>query len=207
MANEVIWPEFTPVRHKRDGYAGWIHSVTRMRELFTGEVDSDWQYTIRVPGKERMLIAPGADLEWVAAGAPFPPYIRVEDQSDGRYHEETRLHSLKYQISDMAWEDRWNLLVYVAVPLIGVGETVHTILSLVHARCKTKKERLERYRYALTEWRSDLDMLLCHYQKSPTLKDAVLLEYIKKTEHKMDDIKIEKKFAERWERAELKNKG
>ncbi len=193
------WPELTPVRHKRDGYEGWIHSTTKIVELFTGNKNVPWQYTVRVADENRMRVAPPGDLEWISERAPFPPYIAVSTNTDLRYQEESRLHSLRYHVADIAWQDRWFILIFVAVPILGPQEVAHTILSLIHNRTKMRKEHAQRYLYALTEWRCDLDMVLDRYQKSSLLTQPELKSYLIKVNRELDGLKIEKKYPQRKE--------
>jgi hypothetical protein len=191
------WPELTPVRHKDRTYEGWIHSTTKIQDLFTGNKNVSWQYTIRVADAERMKVAPPEDLEWIPEKAPFPPYITFSTNTDLRYQEESRLHSLKYHVADIAWYDRWIILVYVAVPILGPQEVIHTILSLIHNRTKMRKEHAKRYLYALTEWRSDLDMILERYAKFSSLNDRDLKSYLTKVNRELDSLNIEQKYLQR----------
>lgn len=193
----IKWPEYTPVRHKSAKYEGWIHSTTKITGLFTGNLDVPWQYSIRVADEERLRVAPPEDLIWISEQAPFPPFIAVNNPGDNRYQEESRLHSLNYQVADMAWEDRWFVLVYVAVPILGVNEVVHTLLSLIHNRTKMRKDHAQRYLYALTEWRCDLDMVLVRYAGSPELNSTETRSYLSKVNRELDSLNIEKKYLGR----------
>jgi hypothetical protein len=191
------WPEFTPVRHKSAKYQGWIHSTTKITDLFTGNTNTPWQYTIRVADEDRMRVAPPEDLERISEKAPFPPYITLCNQGGDRYQEESRLHSLRYQVADMAWEDRWIILLFVAVPILGVHEVVHTLLSLIHNRTKMRKEHAQRYMYALTEWRCDLDMIMDRFNNAEEIKTSETRSYLLKVNRELDSLKIENKYESR----------
>ena len=113
---EEEWPIYTPVRHKIEGYKGWIDGVTRLKDCFTGHVESVWQYRIRMIDSEKRKIAPPEDLERITEGAQLPVFLVrntapafidvdgmlvVNPDYDGkkRFIEETDLHALGYQIS------------------------------------------------------------------------------------------------------------
>jgi hypothetical protein len=59
----IEFPNGAHVRHKKDGYHGWIDDKTRLAQLFTGGVNCLWQYRIRIINEDKRRIAPPDDLE------------------------------------------------------------------------------------------------------------------------------------------------
>lgn len=55
-------PDGTKVKHKTLNYFGYIDGVTRVKSVFTGNKDCEWQYRVRIPGKDKRMIAPEEDL-------------------------------------------------------------------------------------------------------------------------------------------------
>lgn len=53
----------TKVKHKIEGYVGVIDGITRMKEFFTGNINCDFQYRVKILGEETRKIAPEQDLE------------------------------------------------------------------------------------------------------------------------------------------------
>jgi len=177
-------PEYTPVRHKKAGYKGWIHSTTKMSELFTGQKKYDWQYTITVEGLEEKKVAPGEDLEVIMDSREFPPFLRETKNLESGYIEETALHMLGYRITDMSWDQRWNILINVGIPILGPLKVVSTITNLIYTRL-SNVEMAERNQHALLEWRRDLDMVLDRFGDDSELDNPELLEYVNNTKNKM----------------------
>jgi len=164
MSNEQIWPLHTPVKHNIEGYIGWIHSTTTMKDIFTGDFSVKWQYTIRVDGIEQTKVAPPNDLLWIESQAPFPSYlIYKESVSDKNYIQETRLHALGYQISDLNSEERWDILKYVAIPMLGTKEVVRTIMAVISSRI-ARPANAEKFRHAIKAWNKDLNAIALHNQ-------------------------------------------
>lgn len=156
---EQIWPVHTPVSHSREGYIGWIHATTRMKEIFTGDTSVAWQYTIRVEGSDQMKVAPASDLVWIQTKAPFPAYVMYKETvSDKNYLQETRLHALGYRISDLNSEERWEILKFVAIPMLGAKEVVRTIMAVVLSRI-ARPVNADKFRHAFKEWNRDLNVI------------------------------------------------
>lgn len=157
-----ILPLHTPVKHKKDAYIGYVHATTRMKEIFTGNVEVAWQYTLKVEGSEQLKVAPAEDLEWVSKDAPFPFYLLYKDaRTDKQYLEETRLHALGYRITDLNSEERWAILKYVAIPMLGPKEVVRTIMAVVSSRI-ARPANAEKFRFAFKEWNRDLNAIAAH---------------------------------------------
>ena len=184
---ESILPEFTPVKHKKEGYEGWIHAITRMRELFTGDTSSDWQYTITVEGSEEKRVAPAEDLEVIANSRKWPPFLAAVKSLKSGFREETKLHVLGYKLMDVTPVQRWNILTNVAIPILGTLEVARNIADLIYSRLPNV-EIAERSRNALMEWKKDLDMILDEFRDDPELKNSNLSQYIKSLYKKMADL-------------------
>jgi hypothetical protein len=191
MSNE-IWPLHTPVKHKRDGYIGYVHATTRMKEIFTGNTDLAWQYTLKVEGSQQLKVAPPEDLEWIAQDAPFPFYLLYKDsRTDKQYLEETRLHALGYRISDLNADERWDILKYVAIPMLGSKEVVRTIIAVVSSRI-ARPANAEKFRFAFKEWNRDLNAIAVHCANAPdAATTATSIAYIQRKllDAKMIDVK------------------
>jgi len=180
------FPKYTPVRHKKEGYKGWVHETTRMKELFTGNKNCDWQYTIRLEENGKIQIAPEEDLEINASSPAFPYFINGSIDPESGFQLETKLRALGYQITDMHWSDRWKILINVAIPILGIEEVVRTILDRIYQTLESGSKMVERRKYALIEWRRDMDMLLDKFNDSEVLKDPGLLQYIRSIKRKLD---------------------
>ncbi len=187
---EQKFPKYTPVKHKREGYKGWIHETTRMKELFTGNKDCDWQYTIRLAEDGIMRVAPEEDLEINTDSSSFPPFIEDNIDSESGFQLETKLRALGYQITDIHWRERWEILINVAIPILGIEEVTRTILNRIYQTLKSGSEMIEKRKYALTEWRRDVEMLLDRFNESKELKNSNLLQYIHNIQSKLDSIGI-----------------
>jgi hypothetical protein len=72
--------------------------------------------------------------------------------------DESRLHSLGYQLTGLTRSQRWGVLVNMAIPKLGVDETIRTIQSLVNLR-KNQKNGAKRYSNAIREWEWDIKQL------------------------------------------------
>ncbi len=176
-----IWPLHTPVKHKRDGYIGYVHATTRMKEIFTGNKEVTWQYTLKVEGSEQLKVAPVEDLEWIAKDAPFPFYLLYKDsRTDKQYLEETRLHAVGYKISDLNSEERWAILKYVAIPMLGAKEVVRTIMAVVSSRI-ARPANAEKFRFAFKEWNRDLNAIARHCEEDEdAAKTATSIAYVQR---------------------------
>ena len=180
-------PEFTPVRHKRESYKGWIHQATRMKEIFTGDKDCEWQYSIKVEGCERVKIAPPEDLEIITESAEFPPFLLNEYRSNSGYREETRLRMLGYRITDLDLCQRWNILNNTAIPILGFEEVIRTILDLMFTRLANEEQAIRHF-YALTQWKKDVEMVLEKYKNIVKDIDENLLDYYGKICYRLKEL-------------------
>ena len=188
MSDETIWPLHTPIKHKTMGYVGWIHATTSMKEIFTGDVSVSWQYTIRVEGDESLKVAPAQDLEWIQAQAPFPAYlVYTQSLSDKNYLQETRLHMLGYQMSDLNSEERWKILKFVAIPMLNATEVTRTIIAVISSRI-ARPANAEKFRHAFKGWNNDLNTILEYRQGVED--EAVLQSMISNIQRKLLDLKF-----------------
>jgi len=166
MSDDLIWPLHTPVRHKKDGYIGWVHATTTIKDIFTGDLSVKWQYTIRLEGSESMKVAPASDLEWITTQAPFPNYVMYNGSvSDKNYLQETRLHALGYQISDLNSQERWDILKFVAIPMLGPKEVVRTIMAVLSSRI-ARPANADKFRHAIKAWNKDLNAIVLHCKET-----------------------------------------
>ena len=78
--------------------------------------------------------------------------------SDKNYLQETRLHALGYQISDLNSEDRWNIIKFVAIPMLGAKEVVRTIMAVISSRI-ARPANADKFRFAIKEWNRDLNAI------------------------------------------------
>ena len=188
MSDDVIWPLHTPVRHKSDGYVGWIHSTTTLKNVFTGDVSVKWQYTVRVDGSLKTKVAPSDDLQWIDTKAPFPNYVTFNDSlSDKNYLQETRLHALGYQISDLNSDERWDILKFVAIPMLGAKEVVRTIMAVISSRI-ARPANAEKFRHAFKAWNKDLNTIVLHCKG---IEDEVAIRSsVSYIQRKLLDIKM-----------------
>jgi len=188
MSDEVIWPLHTPVRHKSDGYVGWIHSTTTLKNVFTGDVSVKWQYTVRVDGNLKTMVAPPDDLQWIETQAPFPNYVTFNDSlSDKNYLQETRLHALGYQISDLNSDERWNILKFVAIPMLGAKEVVRTIMAVISSRI-ARPANADKFRHAIKAWNKDLNAIVLHCIGAED--EAAIRSSVSYIQRKLLDIKM-----------------
>jgi hypothetical protein len=56
-------PDGTKVKHRKLNYIGYIEGITKIKGIFTGNTNCDWQYRIRIHGQDIRKIAPEDDLE------------------------------------------------------------------------------------------------------------------------------------------------
>jgi hypothetical protein len=80
----------------------------------------------------------------------------------------------------------------VAIPILGLEETVKTILDLMFARLKPAGEKAEKYYSALSEWNHDLEMLLDKFKDAPELKNQRLNNYVQSIRKMMADLKTKR---------------
>jgi hypothetical protein len=184
--NEDEYPVYTPVRHKTQGYTGWIYDTTTSKSFFTGNTDCRWQYRVWV-GDEDIRIAPLEDLEINDRHPPLPVEVKKKIGSSTGFRKETELHALGYHLTDTSQEERADILLKVAVPYLGVYKVVKTIANLIYGRLKAMRKN----RNALYEWSYDLDRLLRRYDYRSSLFDRDLIQYIMNIKKKLRNNQIE----------------
>ena len=188
LNDDVIWPLHTPVKHKKDGYTGWIHATTTLKELFTGDLTVKWQYTIRIEGDLKLKVAPPDDLQWIDSKAPFPNYVMYQESvSDKNYLQETRLHALGYQITDLNSEQRWDILKFVAIPMLGAKEVVRTIMAVISSRI-ARPANADKFRHAIKAWNKDLNAIVRHCKGQED--EASITSSVSYIQRKILDLKI-----------------
>jgi hypothetical protein len=177
---EEIWPDLTPVRHKSEGYTGWIDGVTRMKELFTGNKECLWQYRVKVAGESSRRVVGSDALERIEHNGVFPDEgFSGGVVLDGGFQQETRLHFLGYNITDKSHDDRWSVIFYTAVPILGLKAVLRTIMMLAERRMSSAK-MLQRNYYALLEWKKDLERIRLEYAADPLLKETWVVNGLNK---------------------------
>lgn len=80
--------------------------------------------------------------------------LQLRGQSD--------LFACGYQITEMDREERWRVLVAVAVPLLGLAAVMTQIDWLIQSRSNQRRD----YRHAIGEWEHDLSRLRRWYGRS-----------------------------------------
>jgi hypothetical protein len=158
---ERRFPNLTPVRHKKEGYAGWIDGVTKIEGLFTGNKNMAWQYRVYLSDGKRK-VAPEEDIEHTADLKGLPP-----EELRSRYVEsfegESDLHALGYNLSDMNQEERQKLLVFCALPMLGPERVIKSLCDILWRKVRRNKtEKIEKYHNAIEQWSRDLDFVLKH---------------------------------------------
>lgn len=191
MTLERKFFDLTPVRHKTEGYYGWIDGITYMKEHFTGNQDCQWQYRIYISGSEKRRVAPEADLEINKDALDKLPPRALSSLNSGYYKDETQLHALGYQISDKSWQERWQILHNVAIPKLGVENVLETILNLIYKTLQSGGKVVTKNKNALVEWQSDVDMILDNYGYSTGAINKDLLQYIYKIKRELESQGIE----------------
>jgi hypothetical protein len=167
---------------------GWIHATTTMKEVFTGDLSVKWQYTVRVDGSLQMKVAPAQDLQWVESHAPFPVYVMYKESvSDKNYLQETRLHAIGYQISDLNSQQRWSILKFVAIPMLGASEVVRTIMAVISSRI-IRPANAGKFRHAIREWNRDLNAIAVYCKGGEDA--AALCSSISYIQRKLLDVKM-----------------
>ena len=188
MSDDVIWPLHTPVMHKKDGYVGWIHATTTLKDVFTGDLSVKWQYTVRVDGSLQTKVAPADDLQWVDTQAAFPNYVMYKETvSDKNYLQETRLHALGYQILDLNSEERWDILKFVAIPMLGAKEVVRTIMAVISSRI-ARPANADKFRHAIKAWNKDLNAIALNCKG--TDEEAAVRSSVSYIQRKLLEIKM-----------------
>lgn len=133
----------TNVRHKKEGYEGWIHETTEIEGLFTGNKKCEWQYSIKLKNGD-IVIAPEEDLEIILNNAGIPPYLDIINNKNNWGKDETLLHKLGYQITGMNYGERCTVLINVVIPMLGICHVIYKICMLMGSRM-TNKIRADQY--------------------------------------------------------------
>lgn len=149
----------TPVKHIRDGYKGWINGTTKMKEIFTGNKEVEFQYCVQIPNEDKRRIAPAEDLEVITDVKEFPEFIFENESPD---ETESWLHALGYQITDKDFKERINILMNVAIPYRGERSVIFKLTSFMKSRA-TSVARIRQYYHALSEWNRDINFILAKY--------------------------------------------
>lgn len=89
--------------------------------------------------------------------------FETADDSSG-LSEISALRKMGYQITNTTREKRWSVL-QAAVPAIGLKKIAYTIAGNVKLR-KGQKNGREKFRYAISEWEYDLQILKQKYYKN-----------------------------------------
>jgi len=110
-----------------------------------------------------------------------------ESVSDKNYLQETRLHALGYQISDLNSQERWNILKYVAIPMLGAKEVVRTIMAVISSRI-ARPANAGKFRHAIREWNRDLNAIALYCQG--TTEQAAIHSVISYIQRKLLDGKM-----------------
>jgi very-short-patch-repair endonuclease len=84
------------------------------------------------------------------------------DFKQKKYDDETELFKTGYKITGLTRNQRWNILQNNSIPQIGLHNVISTIEYLIRIKSSTPKMK-EKYKYALQEWKYDLDRLRKYY--------------------------------------------
>lgn len=101
--------------------------------------------------------------------------------------EESDLFRLGYKITNMTQNDRWNILVSLAVPKYGAEKVIDIILMLVKMRMATA-ETVKRNQNALSEWIFDVERLIDEYKEDLGARALALQKHIKNIEHEIKKL-------------------
>lgn len=192
------FPNLTPVKHKKDGYVGWIDGVTKIETLFTGNSDAEWQYRVYLSAEKRN-VAPEDDLEHNLDLKGLPP-----EDLRSRYAEsfegESDLHAIGYNLTDLNPEQRRELLSFCALPMLGPDKSLKSLCDILWRKVRRNKvEKIEKYHNAIEQWSHDLDYILTHKSvdlnklTQETLKYvAVVKDHLEKYVHVESDVPVKK---------------
>lgn len=184
------------VKHKRDAYEGVIDGRTKLKGIFTGNQDVEFQYRIRVHGDDKRKIAPEEDLTIIN------PPVASFDKKETRFKERSFLMDAGYSLEVEVNARR--LILEKVVGEQGLFKVVSFLMrSLMYGRSgsewphvfKKSSEpesflisltgndlRTVRYIRALNEWASDVDWLIKNCHDAKDFDEAfVLYEKEKKT--------------------------
>lgn len=171
------FPNLTPVKHKKDGYQGWIDGVTKIESLFTGDSDLPWQYRVYLPEGGRK-VAPEEDLEHNLDLKGLPP-----QELRGRYAEsfegESDLHAIGYNLTEHNPLERRELLIFCALPMFGPDRVLRNLCDILWRKVRrNKEEKIEKYHNAIEQWSHDLDFVLQHESVDLETLDQETLNYV-----------------------------
>ncbi|MEW5894745.1 MAG: hypothetical protein AB1650_03140 [Candidatus Omnitrophota bacterium] len=180
------YPNLTPVKHKKEGYTGWIDGITKIEELFTGARDSGWQYRIYLPNGKRK-VAPQEDLEHYFGLKGCPPR-ELLDRYVHAAEGESDLHALGYNLTGLNSEERRKLLVYCAIPMLGCEQVLKSLCDILWRKVRRRQqEKIDRYRNALEQWSNDLDFVLTRESVQTVTLSPELLNYIKAVREHLEE--------------------
>ncbi|MBF0483951.1 MAG: hypothetical protein HQL25_04530 [Candidatus Omnitrophica bacterium] len=202
MNEERLFPDLTPIRHKKNNYIGWIDGITKMKEFFSGNTDVSWQYRICVTGENMKRVAPQEDLEINYDNPTLPTHLEEQRDETSHFRKETILHSLGYQLTDVTRMQREELLLNIAIPYLKLPKVLRTISDLIYS----KKQRLQKHINALIEWNYDLDMLLTKYGLTNPEITTEILSYICKVKELLEKQYLKMKISSADIAAEIKNR-
>lgn len=158
---ERKFPNLTPVQHRTEKYHGWIDGVTKIETLFTGNHDVPWQYRIFLADGTRK-VAPEEDLKHISQSPDFPPRDLLDRYVDS-FEGESDLHALGYNLSDLNPEQRQQLLVFCALPMLGPERVLKSLCDILWRKVRRNKmEKIDKYHNAIEQWSHDLDFVLNH---------------------------------------------
>jgi hypothetical protein len=86
------------------------------------------------------------------------PTTRRSTALSANFQDETELHRLGYNVSELSRWGRWDVLTRTAVPQLGLRAVVETIAGLIRVR-KLAADGATRYERAIGEWEYDLSRL------------------------------------------------
>lgn len=116
----------------------------------------------RIDDKEQMWVREVGKVHQKYRGLGVPPSPPADTSTGTRFRDETELHRLGYNVTDLNDTGRWEVLKQRAVPTLGLREVVDTIAGLIRTR---RLQRFGSYTYqkAIERWESDLRRLKIEY--------------------------------------------
>ncbi|MBF0620145.1 MAG: hypothetical protein HQL19_08260 [Candidatus Omnitrophica bacterium] len=179
------------VKHKTDGYSGWVDGTTSIKAVFTGNMDTLFQYRVKLVNQGGVRVAPHEDLELVRPPQETPVGRRKKTAAD--FKKETDLFGMGYRVTNMDREGRWRVLRDIAIPKIGVAAVVHTILGNMGVR-STSENNAKRNENALFEWNKDLCWMIEKYPEEPFWKEQSVSWRINTIREKLRTFQIIKEY-------------
>src|SRR5208283_5466126 len=118
----------------------------------------------------------------------FPNYLKYQGSvSDNNYLHETRLHALGYQILNLNSEERFGILKFVAIPMLGAKEVVRTIVAVIASRI-ARPANAGKFRHAVKVWNRDLNAIAFHCKGADD--EAAVRSSISYIQRKLIEIKM-----------------